>query len=112
MIETDQPAESFVDSFISAFSRKKRSNLASDGYYVLTAAAADEESYENQVGDRIMGLLTYNLVLGCGYDAYNECSATLLADGNDNGVLTLQEIISIYAQISYHRGAARTSISR
>lgn len=90
--ETDQPAESFVDSFISAFSRKKRSNLASDGYYVLTAAAADEESYENQVGDRIMGLFTYNLVLGCGYDAYNECSATLLADGNDNGVLTLQEI--------------------
>ena len=39
-----------------------------------------------------MGLFTSVLVTGCGYDAANNCSTSLMSDCNDNGVLTLQEI--------------------
>ena len=85
-------AEAFVDSFIAAFLRRGRSGLAGGGYFVLAAAAEDEESFEGQVGDRIMGLFTASLIKGCGYDALNRCETALLADANANGVLTLQEI--------------------
>ena len=88
----NQSAESFADSFISAFSEKKRRSLAGDSYFVLTSAAEDEECFEDRNGDRIMGLFTSSLVTGCGYDVANGCSSSLPADCNANNVLTLQEI--------------------
>lgn len=87
--DTTQPPESlelFSDSFIQAFSARKRGGLASDGYYVLTAASADEESYEADTDGSVMGLFTAGLVKGCGWN-----SDVLPADGNSNGVITLQE---------------------
>ena len=86
--ETDD----FTNSFIAAFSRKKRSNLASDSYYVLTAAAAEEESYEEAVEDRVMGLFTYHLAKSLGYKSYTEGTNKRMADANENGVITLQEV--------------------
>ena len=85
-------ANTFVDSFISTFSKRKRSSLAADSYYVLTAAADDEESFENTIGDRVMGLFTSTLVTGCGYNISEGNSSTMTADINDNEVLTLHEL--------------------
>lgn len=80
------PVEDFTASFIRAFSARKRGGLASEGYFVLTAASADEESYEALIDDSVMGLFTSCLVEGCGWNR-----ADLPADDNANGVITLQE---------------------
>lgn len=90
--DNNQTVQSFADSFISAFSEKKRRSLVGDSYFVLTSAAEDEECFEDRNGDRIMGLFTSSLVTGCGYDVANDCSISLSADRNANNVLTLQEI--------------------
>ena len=85
-------AQEFVDSFIVAFSRSTRAGLAGSGYFVLTAAAADEMSYEGFVGDRVMGLFTSRLLRGCGYDLVADSPGAIAADSNSNGVLTLSEL--------------------
>lgn len=86
--------EDFASSFISAFSRKNRSsNLVGDHYFVITAAAADEESYEDSIQGTTMGLFTAALCNGCGYDIANSSTAELLADINMNQVLTFNEIL-------------------
>ena len=85
-------AQEFVDSFIVAFSRSTRAGLAGSGYFVLTAAAADEMSYEGFVGDRVMGLFTSRLLRGCGYDFVADSPGAIAADSNSNGVLTLSEL--------------------
>ena len=75
-------AQEFVDSFIVAFSRSTRAGLAGSGYFVLTAAAADEMSYEGFVGDRVMGLFTSRLLRGCGYDFVADSPGAIAADSN------------------------------
>lgn len=90
--ESTLSTEAFTDSFISAFSRRTRSGLAGDCYFVLTAAAKDEESFEGQIGNQIMGLFTSYLTKGCRYSTTQDDIRTLPADDNGNGVLTLQEI--------------------
>ncbi|MBQ8088268.1 MAG: caspase family protein [Clostridia bacterium] len=82
-------AEDFVNSFIAAFSRKKRSNLSADSYFVLTAASKDEESYEGLVNGRMMGLFTGALLRGLGLNA--AISGVYPADANGNSVVTLSE---------------------
>jgi len=84
-------ADDFVNSFISAFARRSRSNLAAENYFVLTAAAEDEESYEGLVGGKAMGLFTSCLLSGCGYDCESDVYASFEADANGNGVITLLE---------------------
>lgn len=85
-------AERFVDDFVSAFSVRKRRGLAADGYFVLTAAADNEESYEDDVGDGVMGLFTYHLVRGCGYAPGSGWTDTRGADADGNSVLVLREL--------------------
>ena len=82
-------AADFAASFISAFSRKSRANLAGQGYFVLTAAAQDEESYEDEVDGTTMGLFTACFTKGC---------ADGTADLNHNGVFTLNELYQYTAE--------------
>ena len=87
--DTTAPRESvriISDSFIRVFSSRKRNGLSANDYYVLTAAASDEECYETYIDGRVMGLFTSSLVKGCGWN-----SDDLPADANGNGVITLQE---------------------
>lgn len=85
--------EDFASSFISVFSRKKRSsNLVGDSYFVITAAAANEKSYEDNIDGTTMGLFTATLCNGCGYNIGNALKTELLADLNANHVLTFNEI--------------------
>lgn len=95
---TASTPESFVEGFLSAFTAKSRSTLATDGYYVITAARGTEKSYEMQLSSgRYYGLFTYHLVNGLGYDYYNQKPGTLLADGNGDGVVSIHEA-HLYAQ--------------
>lgn len=84
--------EAFNASFISAFSTRTRRGLAADSYFVLTAAAANEQSYEAEVNGQVMGLFTVSLLEGCGYSFASSLAATLPADSNANRVLTLAEL--------------------
>lgn len=84
--------EAFNASFISAFSTRTRRGLAADSYFVLTAAAANEQSYEAEVNGQVMGLFTASLLEGCGYGFSSGQSAPLAADSNGNRVLTLNEL--------------------
>ena len=79
--------EAFVTGFISAFSRRTRSSLAADGYFVLTACAYDEVSYEGEVDGRNMGFFTHQLV-----ESIGRPGADMPADANGNGVITFQEL--------------------
>ena len=88
--------EDFAASFISAFSVKKRRGLAADDYFVITAAAADEESFEDRVNGVTMGYFTAALCEGCGYF---DDSGSLPADVNLNGVISFEEIYD-YARAS------------
>ena len=84
--------EDFTDAFIAAFSMKKRSSLAGEDYFVLTASAADEQSYEEKVGSRMMGCFVAAFCAGCGYADPDAPAGPLLADGNANGVITFGEM--------------------
>ena len=81
--------EDFASSFISAFSVKKRRGLSGDGYFVMTAAAADEASFEGDVDGVRMGFFTAAFCEGCGYFG---AAGSLPADANANGVITFGEI--------------------
>ncbi len=85
---SDSGAAVFASSFVSAFSRKNRGNLSGDNYYVLTAAASDEKSYEGEIGGKIMGLFSARMIMGMG--GLNMDSVP--ADQNGNGVITFQEM--------------------
>lgn len=89
-------AEDFVDSFISAFSARRRSASAADCYFMLVAAAENEVSYENYIDDaktQVMGLFTSRLVRGMGYNyKTGNFYSTLPADTSANNVLTANEL--------------------
>ena len=87
----------FAASFIRAFSRTSRAaGAAGEAYFIMTAAAADELSYEYcyTVGgvDRTVGLFTSTVCEGCGYDEVRQRACALKADVNANGVITFDEI--------------------
>lgn len=82
-INANGSADAFVNSFINAFSAKKRGSDTYSSYFVLAASAEDEESWEAQVNGKYMGLFTHYLTLGAG----SSCQA----DKDRNNVVTIQE---------------------
>ena len=84
---TEGSSEQFVESFISAFSRRTRGGLAGESYFVLASAADNEVCYEDEINGTVYGLFTSTLFRGCGYQ-----SSSAPADANSNGVLTFSEI--------------------
>ena len=77
-----------ADALIRAFSKKSRRNLAADDYFVLVAAAYDENSWEDRLNGKVVGLFTNALVRG----------AEGAADVNQNGSLTLDELYRYAAE--------------
>lgn len=86
-------ANDFVNSFISVFSSQSRDAAAYNRYYIMTAAADNEESYERMYGskNKSVGLFTVFLSKGLGYDWWNDASTDLLADSNANGAVSFRE---------------------
>ena len=91
----ESPPQEFNKAVITAFSAKSRGteaqNLAADRYYVLTAAHSSETSMEYTMEGKTFGLFTYALCLGCGYDLLSGTYVAAGADGDRDGVITLQE---------------------
>ena len=90
-------AEDFTASFISAFSRRTRSNLSADSYFVMTASSSDEQSYETLFNSTYMGIFTYQMLMGCGYHYPTDSVLSVAADSNGNDVLTLNEVFQYAA---------------
>ncbi len=81
----------FTDAFLSAFSRRNR-GLSAASYFVLTAAAADESSYEDMINGQTMGLFSYFFMKGCGCNPPYGAGSVMPADRNSNSVLNLEEL--------------------
>lgn len=69
---------------ISVFASKAKNNLASDQYYVITAASMDEYSYTG----RTLSLFTYPVCYGSGW---RDADGVMNADADGNGKITLDE---------------------
>lgn len=103
-------AEEFVADFTSAFSLKTRDNLATDGYYVITAARSTQQSGEKGVsinGEWIYyGIFTRHVCDGLGYDYLSDAKGVVLADTNGDYVVTVEEMYE------YARANAAAEYSR
>ena len=89
------PSTDFAQAFMQAFCSAKRGALNTGGYYVLVACHPEEmceEQYIQSGGSgRVMGLFTYYLSYGCGWDGAGMTGCSPAADVNRDGVVTLQE---------------------
>ena len=97
-VSVSDPAGDFMNAFLfgtaSSETGKLRSrggNLASDQYYVITAAKGSEESFETSASGKNFGLFSYFFSLGCGYDYLQDEFGTKQADSDQNGVISLEE---------------------
>lgn len=81
----------FADGLIRTFRLRQRGGRADD-YFVLTACAKDEVSYEDWEADTSLGQFTSCFVKGCGWDAARRAAKIMAADADGNEVVTLREI--------------------
>lgn len=87
-------AEAFNDAVIAAFSVKSRSNLATEGYTVLTACSQTESSWELTISSGFgVGFFSQGIASGSGYDLINREKCAMHADnkGDLNGMTSLGE---------------------
>lgn len=90
----------FNRKVVSAFSAQSKSsdNLANSSYYVITAAHSTEESISmgydadgDGTVDKYLGLFTYGLCYGSGWNMAENAATSLAADANGDGAITLYE---------------------
>ena len=71
-------------------------------YYVLTSISDSEESYEQPLNGRLMGLFTSNFVCGCGWNADLDMGQQMTAVDNNNVVITSQAICIYTSEKNKH----------
>ena len=94
----DVSPSSFNSAIISAFSwvNKGDSDLASNGYYVITACTMTETSASLSTADVSFGAFTYGVCYGSGYDILAGSSlGSLPADTNGDRAITIPETIAV-----------------
>lgn len=100
---TKSELNAFNSKVVSAFSVQTRgeNDLANSGYYVITAAHSSEESitmgYDSNkdgVMEKYFGLFTHGLCLGSGWNLATNATASLSADADGDGSITLHEAYS------------------
>jgi hypothetical protein len=101
--DESEAAEAFIESFQAAFRPRLRGAMNAGGYFVITAARANEQSSEeyftaNSSG-RYMGVFTYYFCLGIGYNGASGQNTTLNADVNTDGAVSIQEAYA-YAAVN------------
>lgn len=93
--DENEAAEAFVNSFQAAFKPRLRGALNANNYFVITAARANEASEEQYISSggrtRVMGVFTYYLCKGIGYDGISDRQTALKADTNGDGAVSIQE---------------------
>lgn len=89
-------AEEFTRDFTLPFMFRSRSALTTDGYYIITACSADQQSYETFFSSGGVsadaGFFSYYFNLGCGWNEVSRTSGSMYADEDQNGIVTLDEI--------------------
>ena len=90
---TKEAMAAFNSAFVSAFATgmSAKSTLNTGGYYVMTAAHSTELSWEVSFSGKPMGIFTYYLTRGCGWNGASNTANSKYADTNSNGILTLNE---------------------
>lgn len=93
----------FNSKVVAAFSARSKSadNLAESGYYVITAAHSTEDRVSTGIDtnndgtiDKLLGLFTYNLCTGSGWNMATGKYGSLYADSDGDGAITLYEAYS------------------
>lgn len=88
----------FNSAFVSGFSSYKKddSNLAANGYIVMTSCTSQQYSQSLSDGTIAFGAFTYGICYGSGYDEwYQRPLSNLPADKDGNGAITLGEAYSM-----------------
>jgi len=107
---TQESLEAVNAAIISAFAPAARSAMAKAGYYVLTAAAKDENCYSGigttSTGKAYYGVFTNALLYGSGYNELaGSAMASMAADTNSDGMISLNEgYIYTYARALANNG--------
>ena len=88
------PSVSFMKAFLKGDSKllSRGNSFESNLYYVITASKGSEYSYEDPRGEKVYGLLSNAICLGCGYNCVTEQYINKQADINEDGILTLKEV--------------------
>lgn len=95
-VVTKADLASFNSKVISAFASKSKANLAADEYYVITASRSTETSQSvSYNGDDYVGLFTYALLQGSGFDELDNAQISgLYSDNNGDKQISLAEAYS------------------
>ncbi|MGN1020540.1 MAG: caspase family protein [Aristaeellaceae bacterium] len=100
MTLSEGDAADFNSQFIAAFTSRGRGELNAEGYYVISAAGPQELSYEDSIASdgasRVMGIFTYCLCRGFGWNGVTDQACALLADANGDGAVSMVEA-AVYA---------------
>lgn len=88
----ESSADAFTNSFIQEFSRAGKSNLATNGYYVLVAASKTESGYMLQTNGVWAGVFTRGVCVGSGWNELTSSYTSLYADSNGDRSITLHEL--------------------
>ncbi len=90
-----------VSAFAVSSQAKGENDLASSGYYVITAAHSTEDSISmgydsdgNGALDKYFGLFTYAMCQGSGWNMATNAVRSMSADSDSNGEITLYEAYS------------------
>lgn len=93
LVYNKETADAFNNSIIKAFSASDKANLATSGYYVLTASSKYQTSTELSDGYSRFGAFTYVMLWGSGYnERTNAFLSTKEGDKNGDGKMTLNEL--------------------
>ena len=122
LLKNASPAESapdpasFTSAWMSVFSSRLRGafNTGSGSYFVMTAAQPDEESQEGSISSgtsqRIMGLFSHGLCLGCGYDGITYRATSLQADRNGDSAVSIQEAFTFASQKAHESNSGQSAM--
>lgn len=117
LIARDLSQEGVMDSFVRKFQEslsniKARSAITNNSFHVIAASSEDELSIQGQIDSSgtVIGFFTAAISAGCGIDftKVNEkkgYSCTVMADGNRDGNVTLNELYH-YVQSVLHTSHA------
>lgn len=90
----DQFNANVIAEFAPSRLRAMPSEMPADiqEYYILTACAADELSWESKKSARHFGVFTRYMSMGLGYDERDEVECDRFADLDNDGVITIKEL--------------------
>ncbi|MBQ8162297.1 MAG: caspase family protein [Clostridia bacterium] len=96
-----QSPDAFVQSFLGAFSLRSRGTPPGGAYYMMVSCQAWEDSVEGYIGagerGKTMGLFTYALCKGLGWDGVADAVTDRAADKNADRVVSFKEAF-VYAR--------------